>query len=100
MANGLAHTVITAEPEFSINFTKAKDIFYLNLRYNRSNSFLYVNGIKINQFKAKYSEITVYPLCLGSISKDFTNDNMKETRLNGYVYDFTVNLRVLVLMIF
>ena len=43
------------------------------------------------KFKAKDSEITSYPLCLGNISKDWLIDNMKEIGLNGYVYDFSVD---------
>ena len=31
------------------------------------------------------------PLCLGIISKDWSTDNMKKTRFNGYVYDFNVD---------
>ena len=31
------------------------------------------------------------PLCLGNISKDFSVDNMKNTGLHGYVYDFNVD---------
>ena len=31
------------------------------------------------------------PFCLGKISKDWLVDNMKNTGLNGYVYDFTVD---------
>ena len=30
-------------------------------------------------------------LCLENISKDFTVNNMKETELNGYVYNFSVD---------
>ena len=30
-------------------------------------------------------------LCLGNISKDWSVDNTKKTRLNGYVYDFSVD---------
>ena len=41
--------------------------------------------------KAKDSEIVASPLCLGNISKYFSVDNMKKTRLNGYVYDFSVH---------
>ena len=40
------------------------------------------------KFKAKDSEIIATPLCLGNISKDVSLDNIKETRLNGYVHDF------------
>ena len=32
-----------------------------------------------------------YPLRLGNISKDFTVDNMKNTALNGYFCDFSVD---------
>ena len=31
------------------------------------------------------------PLCLGNISKNFSVDKMKNTGLNGYVYDFSVD---------
>ena len=52
---------------------------------------MFVNGLEIIKFKAKDSEIVTTPLCLGSNSKDFSVDNMKKTRLNGYVYDFSVD---------
>ena len=29
-------------------------------------------------------------LCLGNISKDWSEDNMKKTGFNGYIYDFSV----------
>ena len=29
-----------------------------------------------------------YEFCLGSVSKDFTNDEQSEISLNGTVYDF------------
>ena len=41
--------------------------------------------------KAKYSEIKDVPLYFGSVSKDFLVNNMKKTRLCGYVYDFLVD---------
>ena len=41
--------------------------------------------------KAKDSEIVPYSLCLGNISQDWTNDNMKKTGFNGYIYDFSTN---------
>ena len=31
---------------------------------------------------------------LGNISKDFSVDNMKNTGLNGYVYDFSVDYAI------
>ena len=35
--------------------------------------------------------LLVTPLCLGNISKDWSVDNMKDTGLNGNVYDFSVD---------
>ena len=72
-----------------INFTKENITFCLSLHYNGSNSYLFVNGTEIIKFKAKDSEILGYSLCLGNISKHRTNDNMKKTEFNGYIYDFS-----------
>ena len=79
---------------YSINFTKENIKFCLSLHYNGANSYLFVNGTEIIKFKVKDSEITAYPLCLGNISKDWSVDNMKTTRLKGYVY-----ILVLILML-
>ena len=51
----------------------------------------YVNGVNMYQFKAKDSELINYLVYLGSISKDFSVNNMKKTGINGYVYGFSVN---------
>ena len=51
---------------------------------------MFVNGVKIYNIKAKNSEIKPYPLCLGSVSEDFTVDNPKKAGSNGYAYDFSV----------
>ena len=63
----------------------------LSLHYNGVNSYLFANSTEINTFKAKDSNIVATPLCLGNISKDWSVDTMKDTRLNGYVYDFSVD---------
>ena len=68
----------SAEAIYAINFTQPNKRFALNLHCNGSNSFLFVNATKINQSKAKDSEIKDYTLCLGNISKDFTIINMKK----------------------
>ena len=47
------------------------------MHYNGANSYVLANGVDIYKFKAKDSEIDIAPLCLGSISKDFSVDNMK-----------------------
>ena len=58
---------------------------------NGANSYFFVNGTEIIKFKAKDSEISAYPLCLGNISKDWSVNNMKKTGLKGYAYDFSVD---------
>ena len=63
----------------------------MSLHYNGANSYLFVNGIDIYNFKAKNSEIVATPLCLKNISKNRTVDNMKKTGLNGYVYNFSAD---------
>ena len=62
-----------------------------SLHYNVANSYLFVNGTEIIKFKAKDSEIVATPLCLGNISKDFSEDNMKKMGLYGCGYDFSVD---------
>ena len=52
---------------------------------------MFVNGTEIIKFKAKDSEIVAAPFCLGNISKDWSEDHMKKTGFNSYVYDFSVN---------
>ena len=76
---------------YSINFIKENTKFYLSLHYNRANSYLFVTGTKIIKFKAKESEITAYPLCLGNILKDLSVGNMKQTGFNGYIYELSVD---------
>ena len=61
------------------------------MHYNWANSYLFVNGTEVIKFKAKYSEIAAYLLCLGNISKDRSVDNMKKIGLKGYAYDFSVD---------
>ena len=62
------------------------------MHYNGENSYLFVNGTEIIKFKAKDSEILAYSLCLGNISKDWSQDNMKKP-------DLTVTFTILVLII-
>ena len=86
---GLERT-LSAEKMYSINFTVTRKNFCLILHYNGANSYLFVDGREIIKFKAKDFEIVATPLCLGNISKDSSVENMKNTGLNGYVYDFSV----------
>ena len=84
-------STLIAEKIYSINFTVTQKRFYLSLHYNGANSYLFVNDTEIYKFKAKDSEIVASPLCLGDISKDWSTNNMKKTRLTGYVYGFSVD---------
>ena len=87
---GLEHT-LSAEKFYSISFTKKNTKFCLSLHYNGANSYLFVNGAEIIKFIAKDSEILAYSLCLGNISKDWSQDNMKKTGFDGYIYDFSTD---------
>ena len=76
---------------YSVSFTDHRKECCLSYYYNGANSYLFVNSTEIIKFKAKDSNIIATPLCLGNISKDWSVDNMKDTGLNGYVYDFSVD---------
>ena len=84
-------STLSAEKMYSINFTKKNTKFCLSLHYNGANSYLFVNGTEIIKFKAKDSEILAYSLCLGNISQD----NMKKTGFNGYIYGFSHDYNVI-----
>ena len=77
---GINGPTIYAEKLYKINFTEKKKNL-LSLHYNATNSYLFVNGTEIHKFKAKASEIVASPLCLGNISKYFSVDNMKKSRI-------------------
>ena len=82
-------STLSAEKLYSINFAKKNTKLCLILHYNGANRSLFVSGREIIKFKAKDSEILAYSLCLGNISKDWSQDNMKKTGFNGYIYDFS-----------
>ena len=81
---------MTAEKEYSINFTEQQEKYCLILHYNEVNSYIFVNEVEIYKFKAKDSEINAVPLCLGNVSRDFSVYSIKKTGLCKYVYDFSV----------
>ena len=87
--DGLDDTTITTE--------KTRKKFCLSLHYNRSNSLLFVNGLKTCQLQAKESEVNAYPLCLRNILQDFAVDRMKKLDyMNMYIISQLI-LAVLVL---
>ena len=71
-------TILTAEAKYTITFTQPIKRFVLSLHYNGSNSFLFVNDTKINQFKSKDFETKDHTPCLDNISKDFAINDMKK----------------------
>ena len=76
---GWDDTTLTADTKYLINFTQPRKKFALILLCIGSNSFLFVNATKIYQCKAKESEVKDYALCLGTIWKDFTVNNLKKS---------------------
>ena len=57
-------TTIYAEKTYSIIFSKTGVRLCLSLHYNGDNSYLFVNGKEMINFKAKDSKIVENPLCL------------------------------------
>ena len=88
---GLGEHSLTAEKMHSIIFTVTKKKFCLSLHYNGAHSYLFANGTKSYNFKAKDSDIVATTLWVGNISKDWSVDNMKKTGFTGSVYDFSVD---------
>ena len=84
-------TTIYAERMYSPNFTADNKIFCLSLHYDGDNSYLFVNGKEVTKFKAKNSELIKYSMCVGGLSKDYTENSRKGTGLYGNVYDFSVD---------
>ena len=80
-------------PNCVYTFTVYGEKVCLSLHYNSDDSYLFVNARQIVKFKAKDSEIVPYPLCLGSISKDFSISNA--TGLHGHVYDVSVDYKAI-----
>ena len=76
---------------YSTNIFVNNKTFCLSLHCNGDNSYLFVNGKEVIDFKAKDSEIVPYPLFLGNISKHFDGDYMVSAGLAEYVYDFSVD---------
>ena len=78
---GLDDITIMTEAKYSITFSRSQRKLCLSLHYNGSNSFLLVNTTKVNQFKAKDSEVKPYPLCLGNISRYFSVNSVIRNRI-------------------
>ena len=79
---GIDGTTTYAEKMYSTNFSVDDETFCLSLHYDDDNSYLFFNSKEIINFKAKNSEIVLYPLCLGNISIDFDLSYMEKNKIN------------------
>ena len=70
----LHDTSLKVEAKYSFKFSRSGRKFCLILYHNGSNSFLCVNATIQSKETLKKK---LYLLCLGTISKDFTANNMK-----------------------
>ena len=80
------------EKKFNGNFTKANTKFCLSLLYNADNSYFFVNGKEIFQFKAGNKNVN-FPaqFCVRSLSNWFSATESRDVYLNRIVYDFSVD---------
>ena len=87
------NTTIYAEKMYSPNFSAENKIFCLSLHYNGDDSYLFVNGKEVTNFKAKKSEIKTNQLTLGSISTsaNLSSCDIEGSKLYGNIYDFSVD---------
>ena len=88
---GLDDTTLTVRAKHPINFKKSGKRFVSSLQYNGRNNFLFLNATKLYHLKATNKNIKSYPLSLGNISNDFTNNNKEKTRSNGVIKFFSVD---------
>ena len=93
---------IYAEKLYSPNFSVENKIFVLSLHYNGDNSYMFVNGQKVTQFKANDSVISsanTRILTLGTLTKPYPSGannrlspkNINDTKMYGNNYDFSVD---------
>ena len=86
---------INCKKKYSINLTVSARGFCLCLHFNAANRYLFVNGAEIIKFQAKDPEIVATPLCLGNISKDFSEDKIKR---QAYMYMSMILLLIIMLL--
>ena len=70
---------------YSSNFTIDNKTFCLSLHYNDDDSYLFVNGRKVTEFKAKNSELIKYP------RRSFKRLLFKYTGSYENIYDFSTD---------
>ena len=87
------NTTIYTKRSFSTNFSIENKVLCLSLHDNGDKSYLFVNDKEVVKFKSKSSEIKPQPIALGSITitKYLSTDEIKESKLYGNIYDFSVD---------
>ena len=93
-ARGIHDSFGKPEKKFSTSFTKSKTTFCLRSHQNGDERYQYVSKTEMYKFKA-LDNTPLSQFCLGSVSKNFENDELKETALIGNVYDFSIEYRVI-----
>ena len=71
-------TINVTPPYNKTNISTTKTKIVLSLHHNKQNSYIFGSGDKITDFAAKDSEINNDPVCLGNISKDFSESDSKK----------------------
>ena len=71
----ILHEFLTAEKDYSLNFSYQQQKLWLGLLYNEMSSYIFVNGAETYKFKAKDSKIYPGLLCLGNVSKNFEGNS-------------------------
>ena len=93
---GINDTTLYADKIYSQDFTqpnKSKK-FVLSLhynRYNRNDSYLFVNGKQELKFKCKTENLVKEKLFIGNLSDQWTTRESEKTGLYGKIYDFVVD---------
>ena len=89
LTDGLDDTLLTAEKEYSMNFTEQQNKLCISLHYG-VNSYIFVNNAEMKKFKPKDSEINAAPLYIVYVSKGYVFHiiKLKNAGLYRYVYDF------------
>ena len=101
-------TTIYTEKKYSPNFSAENKIFVLSLHYNGNNFFMFVNGQKVTQFKAKDNIInnrSIRALTLRTLTtaahlsganNRLSLKNITDTKLYGNVYDYDFSVDYIV----
>ena len=71
---------MTVQAAYCINFLRSQRKRCFSFHYNGSNSSLFINVLKLYQYKTKRSETKPYPFYLENIFKCFAANNTKKKK--------------------